>query len=126
MPFEFRLSSGAFGLPAAAMSVDWLVLNDTGTDQQIRVTVFAAPVGSPKHQLPPGPIEVAVPARTLTHNANSVGPGQPFEPGIPVEVVVQCNDLRVLPTVEVWQDNGGTVIAGTRIGPGDFVRLVGP
>ena len=55
MPFEFRLSSGAFGLPADARSVDWMVLNNTGTEQPIRVTGFAAPVGSPKHQLPPGP-----------------------------------------------------------------------
>jgi len=123
MPFEFRLSSGAFGLPAGARSVDWMVLNNTGTEQPIRVTVFAAPVGSPKHQLPPGPVEVDLPARTLTHNANSVGPGEPFEPGMPVEIVVQCNDLRVLPTVEVWSNFGATVIAGTHISPRDFVRL---
>jgi hypothetical protein len=36
-------------------------------------------------------------------------------------VVVRLNDRRVLPTVETWQDQGGTVIAGTRIGPDGFV-----
>src|SRR4051794_32716853 len=123
MAFKFRLSSGPFGLPQGAKSVDWMVLNDTGDVQSVRITVFAAPVQQTKHELPPGPLEVELEARTLTHNANSVGPGQPFQPGMPIEVVVQCNDPRVLPTVEVWQDNGATVVAGTRIGPGDFVRL---
>lgn len=41
-----------------------------------------------------------------------------------IEIVVQVNDLKVLPTVEGWQDNGATITPGTRIGPRDFVRLV--
>jgi hypothetical protein len=123
MAFKFRLSSGVFGLPANARSVDWLVLNDTATPQTVRVTVFAAPIGQSKRELPPGPVELTVAPWTTTHNANAVGPGQPFEPGMPVEVVVRLNDRRVLPTVEVWQDNGGTVIAGTRVGPDGFVRF---
>jgi hypothetical protein len=43
--------------------------------------------------------------------------------GLPVEVVVEVNDLRMLPTVEIWGDAIGYAIAGTRIGPGQFVRL---
>jgi hypothetical protein len=40
-----------------------------------------------------------------------------------VEVVVEVNDLRMLPTVEMWSSGTTNVLAGTRIGPGEFVRL---
>ncbi len=125
MGCTYRLSSGPFGLPADAASVDWTVLNDTNAPQEVRVTVFAAPIGQPKRELPPGPVEVTVAPWSATHNANSVGPGQPFEHGMPTEVVVRCNDTRVLPAVEVWCDHGATVVAGTRIGPRDFSSLNG-
>ena len=116
MAFRFRLSSGAFSLPAGAASVDWNVLNGTDQPQPLRVSVFNWPIGARRVRLAPGPVELTLDPWTATHNANSV------EPGFPIEVVVQVNDLKILPTVEVWQDLGGTVIAGTRIGPGDFVR----
>lgn len=125
MSFDFELSSGAFRLPTAAQSVDWLVLNDTDSEQHVRVTVFGAAVGQRKYELPPGPREIDLLPRTLAHKANHVGSGHSLEPGIPVEVVIECNDLRVLPTVEVWEDHGSTIMPGTRIGSRDFIRIEG-
>jgi hypothetical protein len=121
MNYEYHLSSGLFGLPAAAKSVDWIVMNDTLNQQSVRVTVFKAPVGQPKSQLAPGPIELTLAPSTSAHNANAVG--AVFPAGMPIEVLVETNDRRVLPTVEVWQDAGGTVIAGTRIGPREFMEI---
>jgi hypothetical protein len=123
MAFEHRLSSGVFGLPSGAVAVDWMLINNTDSRQDFRVTVFECPTGATKSPASPGPLELSVGPRKTTHNANDVGPGQPFS-GLPIEVVFQLNDLKVLPTVEVWSDQSGTVIPGTRIGPRDFSRLV--
>src|SRR5262245_19629640 len=38
VPPSFRLSSGPFGLPAHAASVDWEVLNNSSSTQVVRVT----------------------------------------------------------------------------------------
>lgn len=123
MAYTYKLSSGVFGLPENAAAVDWLLLNDTSAVQPFKVTVFGCPIGERKKRLPPGPVELTVDPQTVFHNANGVGPGQPFQHGIPIEVVVWINNLKVLPTVEIWQDAGATVIPGTRIGPSDFIRL---
>jgi hypothetical protein len=37
--------------------------------------------------------------------------------------VVETDDLRVLPSVTIWQDAGNTVIPGTLISPGTFVQV---
>jgi hypothetical protein len=124
MTYRYRLSSGPFGLPESAASVDWLLLNCTAQTQKVRVTVYAAPIGQPKHELASGPVELSLPPDTSKHDANSVGPV--FQIGVPTEVVVETNSLAVLPAVEVWQDFGGTVIPGTRIAPTDFVRVQPP
>src|SRR5688572_17116673 len=42
----FTLSSGLFGLPAAARSVDWMVVNNTTVSQTFTITVFRAGVGA--------------------------------------------------------------------------------
>lgn len=120
--FEYTLTSGIFGLPRGAHSIDWTLLNDSDVAQTYRVTVYNCGVGKPKEAAPPGPLEETLAPGVLTHNANSIGAGKPFT-GLPVEVVVEVNDHRMLPAVEIWSDSGGTVIAGTRIGPGQFVRL---
>ena len=125
MSFDFELSSGAFRLPTAAQSVDWLVLNNTDSEQHVRVTVFVASGGQGKYEIPPASREVDLPPRTLAHHASHVGSGNSFDPGMPIEVVVECNDLRVLPTVEVWEDHGAKIMPGTRIGPRDFIRIDG-
>ena len=120
--FRHVLTSGLFGLPANAQSVDWMVLNDSPSAQPIRVTVFRAGVG-PKTVVAPGPLALTVNSLASTHNANSVGPTQPFVPGFYYEVVLETNDRRVLPSVHVWQDHGNTVIPGTLISPGTFLEV---
>ena len=121
--FRYKLSSGLFLLPQNAASVDWAVVNDSRQPQTIRVTVYKGGVGVAKTETPPGPLTVTINPDFVTHNANSVGPGQPFQMGFYYEVVVECNDRSLLPTVCVWQDHGATVIPGTTIGPGDFVPI---
>ena len=39
------------------------------------------------------------------------------------ELVVEMDDARLLPTVQVWDTEGATVIPGTLIPPGAFVEL---
>jgi hypothetical protein len=121
-PASLKLSSGLFGLPAGAASVDWMVVNNSTTTQTITVTVFKAGVG-PKTVVPPGSLAFVVPAGEATHNANSVGFDQPFVPGFYYEVVVETADPNVLPSVHVWQDHVNTVIPGTLVPPGTWVRL---
>ena len=120
--YRYVLSSGLFGLPAGAESVDWMVVNDSPYPQTFRVTVYKAGVG-PKAPVAPGAIVVTLAASQVTHNANSVGGGQPFVSGFYYEPVFETNDLRLLPSVHVWQDQGNTVIAGTLISPGTFVQV---
>jgi hypothetical protein len=76
----------------------------------------------PKEAAPPGPLEGTLAPNVMSHNANAIGIDKPFT-GLPMEVVVEVNDHRMLPAVGIWSDSGGTVIAGTRIGPNQFVRL---
>jgi hypothetical protein len=128
--FEYTLTSGIFGLVDGAMAVDWMLLNDSDVEQAYRVTAYNCPGYAFKRAVPPGPIEVAglLPG-VSSHYAYGIGDPNPFGgvlalDGLSVEVVVEVNDLRMLPTVEMWSGGGGdTVIAGTRIGPSQFVRL---
>jgi len=120
--YRHVLTSGLFGLPANAQSVDWMVLNDSLCAQTFRVTVFKAGVG-PKTPVAPGTLTLTLAVNDVTHNANSVGPGKPFVPGFYYEVVVETDDLRLLPSVHIWQDYGNTVIPGTLISPGTFVEV---
>lgn len=120
--FEYTLTSGIFGLPGGAQTIDWMLLNDSDVDQPYRVTAYNCPSGMLKQAAPPGPLEGTLSPNFSTHNANGIGIDKPFT-GVPVEFVVEVNDHRMLPAVEIWSDSGGTVIAGTRIGPGQFVRL---
>lgn len=120
--YRHVLTSGLFGLPANAQSVDWMVLNDSPIAQTFRVTVFKAGVG-PKTPVAPGTLTLTLAVNDVTHNANSVGPGKPFVPGFYYEVVVETDDLRLLPSVHIWQDYGNTVIPGTLISPGTFVEV---
>jgi hypothetical protein len=120
--YRHVLTSGLFGLPAQARSVDWMVINDSPIAQTFRVTVFKAGVG-PKTPVAPGTLTLTLAPNTVTHNANSVGAGGPFLPGFYYEVVVETDDRGVLPSVHVWQDQGNTVIPGTLISPGTFVEI---
>ena len=121
--FRYKLSSGLFLLPQNAASVDWAVVNDSKQPQTFRVTVYKCGVGMVKAETPPGPLTQTIDPNFVTHNANSVGPGDPFQIGFYYEVVVECNNRSLLPSVYVWQDHGATVIPGTTIVPGDFVAI---
>lgn len=120
--YRYMLTSGLFGLPANAQSVDWMVLNDSPFALTFRVTVFKAGVGA-KTAVAPGTLTLSLAANEATHNANSVGAGKPFVPGFYYEIVVETDDLRLLPSVHVWQDHANTVIPGTLISPGTFVQV---
>lgn len=115
-------SSGPFGLPAGAASVDWMLLNDDPAPQAVTVTVYKAGVG-PKTVLPPGPVTATLAPGEVFHNANSVGGPGPFVPGFYYEVVVETTTPYVLPGVHVWQDRANTVIPGTLIPAGSWVRI---
>ena len=120
--YRHVLTSGLFGLPANAQSVDWMVLNHAPHPQTFRITVYRAGVG-PQSPVVPGALTLTLAPDEVTHNANSVGPGKPFVPGFYYEVVVETDDLRLLPSVHVWQDHVNTVIPGTLISPGTFVEV---
>jgi hypothetical protein len=117
----FRLSSGPFGLPAAGRAVDWTVTNSSGEAHTIRVTVYRHSTGAPREVVPPGTLTVTLGPFTSTHNANGIG--TVFPRGFTYEVVVQTDSRSILPMVTVWEDGGGTVIPGTLIPSGSWVRL---
>ncbi len=119
--YKYALSSGPFALPSGAQSVDWVVVNDSAASQTIRVTVYKCNLGAAKTAVAPGAVEMTLAPGASTHNANSVG--TVFSMGFIYEVVVETYDKRILPCVDVWQDHGGTVIAGTLIPAGDFVDI---
>ena len=119
--YKYVLSSGPFSLPAAAQSVDWVVVNDSAAAQTIRVTVYKCGLGEVKTAVAPGAIEMTLGPGVTTHNANSVG--QVFAIGFLYEVVVETNDKRTLPCLVIWQDHSGTAIPGTLIPAGAFVDI---
>ena len=119
---KFKLSSGLFGLPATAASVDWMIVNDAATSETFTVTVYKAGVGA-KTVVAPGSLTFTLAPGEVAHNANSVGHDAPFVRGFYYEVVVETSSPDLLPSVHVWQDHGNTVIPGTLIPPGSWVRL---
>jgi uncharacterized membrane protein YqaE (UPF0057 family) len=121
--FRMVLSSGPFGLPAEANSVDWVVVNESPDTQAIQVTIWRLSMGYPRAKLSPGTISLRLSPGVATHDANPIGGGTTFQPGYYYEITVAANDRRVLPTVMVWIDRGAHAIPGTRIGPRDFVDV---
>ena len=117
------LSTGPFGLPANAASVDWFLVNDSTTTQTVTVTVFKLSGIGPKTAVAPGALTVAIGPDEVLHNANSVGLGQPFEIGFDYEVILEATNSNVLPSAVVWQDFGNTQIPGTLIPAGSWVHL---
>lgn len=120
---RYALSSGLFLVPTNAASVDWAVVNNDAAPQRITVTVYRHGIGVPRVTVAPGPLQFKLDTTEATHNANSVGPGQPFEPGFYYEVVLETDSLLVLPSVTAWPGNFGEAIPGTLIPPGSWVRL---
>ena len=117
------LSSGLFGLPDNAQSVDWMAVNNSTSPQTITVTVYRHGIGIPRAAVPPGPLTLTLAPTETTHNANSVGPGEPFQVGFNYEVQMQTASPNVLPSVHVWPSHFNDPIPGTLIPPGSWVRL---
>jgi hypothetical protein len=120
--YSYTLSSGLFQIPQNAASVDWAVVNDATSAQTFVVTVYKAVLGAAKQLLMYAGATETLNAGVSTHSANPVGAGKTFDPGFYYEVVLQSNDKAVLPTVAAW-DSGGRVVAGTRVGAGEFVSI---
>lgn len=117
----YVLSSGPFGLPGNARSVDWQVVNNSPDSQIVSVTVYQLR-GPTMNKTPvaPGRLTFVVHPQRSRHNANSVGTGRPFQVGGIYEVVVELNDKRVLPSVDVWSTTTAVIIPGTHLSPQDF------
>lgn len=109
-------------MPPTAAAVDWVVLNRGIISETFQVSIFRLVIGAPKVLIPPGILSFTINSDESMHNANSVGTtGQPFTPGFSYEVVVETDNMDVLPSVHVWSGfSGDTYIASTRIGPTDF------
>jgi len=103
--------------------VDWAVVNNSPTVQTFRVTVYRGNIGALKTAVPPGSLDFTLEPGFTTHNANSVCTGCPFEVGFYYEVVLETNNLEVMPTVIVWPGFFGIAIPGTTILPGNFVQI---
>jgi len=73
--YRFKLSSGLFGLPGKAASVDWVLVNDA-TTIPFRVTVYEAGVGEIK-TIVSGWLRISLEPGELITNANSVSAGAP-------------------------------------------------
>ena len=116
----FLRSSGLFGLPATAHSVDWAVLNNSSVPQTFTMTVYKSGVGL-KSVLAPGPLTITLAPGETTHNANSVG--IVFDIGFYYEMVIESSTTDVMPSVTIWDTSIAQVIPGTLISPGTWVRL---
>jgi hypothetical protein len=113
-----------FGLPSNASVVDWVVLNNSTIDQTLRVTLYLAEFNARKAPVdPPGPMTITVEPGVTTGRAFSVGVNGELRVGRYYELVAEMDDARLLPSVQVWDTQGATVIPGTLIPPGAFVEL---
>jgi len=114
--YKHVLSSGLFLLPTSnAASLDWVVVNNSQKSQTFRVTVYKCNLGALKTAL--DLVESTLDPGYSYHNANT------YPHGFYYEVVVETNNLKVMPTVTVWSDSSAAVIPGTTILPGNFVEI---
>jgi hypothetical protein len=122
--FRHGFSSGVFGLPSNARVVDWVVLNNSTAEQTLRVTLYRADFNARKAPVdPPGPMTITLEPGVTSGRAYSVGVNGELHVGRYYELVVEIDDPRLLPSVQVWDTEGATVIPGTLIPPGAFVEL---
>jgi hypothetical protein len=122
--YRHGFSSGVFGLPSNARVVDWVVLNNSTTPQTLRVTLYQTDFNALKAPVdPPGPMTMTIEPGVTSGRAYSVGANAELHVGRYYELVVETDDARLLPSVQVWDTGGATVIPGTLIPPGAFVEL---
>ena len=120
MPASFPniRSSGLFSVPRDATSIDWSVINGGIIGHWIRVKVYKCPAGAAKIAIA-GPTAVFLNATFTAHEAVSL---TARNKSIYYEVVVEDEDMRMHPSVQVFSKYPSDVIAGTLITPGDFAQ----
>ena len=125
MPSSFpnARSSGLFSAPKDACFIDWTVMNGGIVGHWIRVRVFKCPVGAAKIPIA-GPTAVFLDATVAAHEAVSLSGGKPDRRSVYYEVVVEDEDMRMHPSVQLFRKYPTDVIAGTLITPGDFTQTV--
>lgn len=116
--FQHVYTTGPFQLPHDAGSLDWIVMNNDVTTQQVRVTVFKGGIGIAKAPAVPGPLMVSVDPGESTHNANT------YPTGYIYEIQVETNSRMVFPYVSVWPGQFGEAIPGTAITSGSFLEVM--
>ena len=122
MPANFpnARSSGLFSAPRDAKFIDWAVMNGGIVGHWIRVKIYKCPVGSPKIAIA-GPTAVFLDARVAAHGEVSLTANYS---SVYYEVVVEDEDMRMQPSVQLFRTYPADVIAGTLITPGDFAQTV--
>ncbi len=114
--YRYKYTTGPFMLPQNTHSLNWNLLNNDSTQQNIRVTVFKCWIRAPKTVEPPGPLEIILDPGESSHNANRATGGFCYE------IQVECNSKLVFPSVEAWPGAIGDVIPGTQIRASEFIR----
>ncbi len=122
MPSSFpnARSSGLFSATKDAQFIDWAVMNGGVVGHWIRVTVYKCPVGAAKIAIG-GPTAVFLDARVAAHSGVSLTAAYR---SVYYEVVVEDEDMRMQPSVQLFRKYPTDVIAGTLITPGDFGQTV--
>ena len=109
-----------FSAPKDVRFIDWAVMNGGIVGHWIRVKVYKCPVGAPKVAIA-GPTAVFLDARVAAHEAVSLSADCR---SVYYEVVVEDEDMRMQPSVQLFRRYPADVIAGTLITPGDFGQTV--
>ena len=86
----------------------------------IRVKVYKCPVGAAKIAIA-GPTAVFLGPMVAAHEAVLISPDRR---SVYYEVVVEDEDMRMHPSVQLFRKYPTDVIAGTLITPGDFAQTV--
>ena len=122
MPANFpnARSSGLFSAPKDATFIDWAVMNGGIVGHWIRVKIYKCPVGAAKVAIA-GPTAVFLDARVAAHGGVSLTANYS---SVYYEVVVEDEDMRMQPSVQLFRAYPTDVIAGTLITPGDFGQTV--
>ncbi|HSS22689.1 MAG TPA: hypothetical protein VLL54_21635 [Pyrinomonadaceae bacterium] len=119
--FPNMRSSGLFTMPRPGKYIDWAVINGGIIGHWIRVTVYKCPVGAAKIAIA-GPTSVFVEATFTAHETVATSGGKPDRTSVYYEVVVEDEDMRMHPSVQLFKRYPGDVIAGTLIPPQDFAQ----
>lgn len=122
MPASFpnARSSGLFSAPKDAKYIDWTVMNGGIVGHWIRVKIYKCPVGATKIAIA-GPTAVFLDARVAAHGGVSLNANNC---STYYEVVVEDEDMRMHPSVQLFRSYATDVVAGTLITPGDFGQTV--